>query len=153
VAVTGDHTVGNDFTTLSASDLQHGELDFGLPIATVILLLVFGAVVAGLMPGAHGFAFHHRGPGHRCAARPGAQPLGLHRQHDDQDGPGLGIDYSLFMISRFREERGHGRGKEAPRDQHSRESPPAKKAGEGTTTPPRSPRTDLADRRVRSGQE
>jgi predicted RND superfamily exporter protein len=68
-------------------------------------------------------------------------------------GLALGIDYSLFMISRFREERGHGRGKEAPRDQHSRESPPAKKAGEGTTTPPRSPRTDLADRRVRSGQE
>ena len=32
-------------------------------------------------------------------------------------GPGmglaLGIDYSLFMISRFREERGHGHGKEA----------------------------------------
>jgi len=50
VAVTGNHTIGNDFTTLSASDLQHGELDFGLPIAIVILLLVFGAVVAGLMP-------------------------------------------------------------------------------------------------------
>ena len=47
MAVTGDHTVGNDFTTLSASDLQHGELDFGLPISIVILLLVFGAVVAG----------------------------------------------------------------------------------------------------------
>ena len=28
-------------------------------------------------------------------------------------GLALGIDYSLFMISRFREERGHGRGKEA----------------------------------------
>jgi RND superfamily putative drug exporter len=50
VAVTGDHTVANDFTTLSASDLKHGELDFGLPISIVILLLVFGAVVAGLMP-------------------------------------------------------------------------------------------------------
>ena len=28
-------------------------------------------------------------------------------------GLALGIDYSLFMISRFREERGHGRSKEA----------------------------------------
>ncbi|HEV3288996.1 MAG TPA: hypothetical protein VG123_08385 [Streptosporangiaceae bacterium] len=37
VAVTGDHTVGNDFTTLSASDLRHGELGFGLPISIVIL--------------------------------------------------------------------------------------------------------------------
>jgi putative drug exporter of the RND superfamily len=49
-AVTGDHTVGNDFTTQSASDLKHGELDFGLPIALIVLVLVFGAVIAGLMP-------------------------------------------------------------------------------------------------------
>jgi putative drug exporter of the RND superfamily len=28
-------------------------------------------------------------------------------------GLALGIDYSLLMISRFREERGHGRGKQA----------------------------------------
>ena len=34
--MTGDHTVGNDFNALSASDLKHGELDFGLPIAIVI---------------------------------------------------------------------------------------------------------------------
>jgi hypothetical protein len=54
-------------------------------------------------------------------------------------GLALGIDHSLFMISRFREERGHGRGKEAPGDQHSREFPPAKKASQGTTKPPRSP--------------
>src|SRR5580658_8143201 len=32
VAVTGDHTVDNDFSTLATSDLRHGELDFGLPI-------------------------------------------------------------------------------------------------------------------------
>ena len=50
VAVTGDHTVDNDFSTLATSDLRHGELDFGLPIAIIVLLLVFGAVVAGLMP-------------------------------------------------------------------------------------------------------
>ena len=35
---------------VSSSDLRHGEIDFGLPIAIVVLLLVFGAVVAGLMP-------------------------------------------------------------------------------------------------------
>ena len=35
VAVTGDHTVANDFSTLSASDLKHGELDFGLPISSI----------------------------------------------------------------------------------------------------------------------
>ena len=40
VAVTGNHTAGNDFTTLSSSDLRHGEIDFGLPIAIVVLLTV-----------------------------------------------------------------------------------------------------------------
>ena len=38
VAVTGVHTVGNDFNTLSTSDLRNGELDFGLPISIVVLL-------------------------------------------------------------------------------------------------------------------
>ena len=50
VAITGEHTVGNDFTTLSQRDLEHGELAFGLPAALVVLMLVFGAVVAGLVP-------------------------------------------------------------------------------------------------------
>jgi hypothetical protein len=50
VAITGDHTVGNDFNTLSQRDLEHGELAFGLPAALLVLMLVFGAVVAGLVP-------------------------------------------------------------------------------------------------------
>src|SRR5439155_1359940 len=50
VAITGDHSVGNDFNTLSQRDLEHGELAFGLPAALVVLVLVFGAVVAGLVP-------------------------------------------------------------------------------------------------------
>src|SRR5436189_150035 len=50
VAITGDHSVSNDFNTLSQRDLEHGELAFGLPAALVVLVLVFGAVVAGLVP-------------------------------------------------------------------------------------------------------
>ena len=50
VAVTGDHTVNNDFANLSQTDLQNGELAFGLPAAMIVLVLVFGAVVAGLVP-------------------------------------------------------------------------------------------------------
>ena len=49
-AVTGEFTADRDFTTLSEEDLQKGELQFGLPSALIILLLVFGAVVAGLVP-------------------------------------------------------------------------------------------------------
>ena len=49
-SITGNYPAGNDFNTLSQTDLEHGELAFGLPAALVVLVLVFGAVVAGLMP-------------------------------------------------------------------------------------------------------
>ena len=50
VSVTGDETLDYDFNLLSQEDLENGELKFGLPAALIILLLVFGAVVAGLVP-------------------------------------------------------------------------------------------------------
>ena len=49
-AITGEFTADRDFSTLSQEDLRKGELQFGLPAALVVLLLVFGAVVAGLVP-------------------------------------------------------------------------------------------------------
>ena len=113
VAVTGDHTVANDFSTLSASDLKHGELDFGLPISIVILLLVFGAVVAGLMPMLMGLLSIIVGLGIAALlAREFSLSVFIVNMMTGM-GLALGIDYSLFTISRFREERGHGRGKEA----------------------------------------
>ncbi len=113
VAVTGDHTAGNDFTTLSASDLRHGELDFGLPISLVILLLVFGAVVAGLMPALMALLSIIVGLGIAgLLAREFSLSVFIVNMMTGM-GLALGIDYSLFIISRFREERGRGRGKDA----------------------------------------
>jgi putative drug exporter of the RND superfamily len=107
-AITGDQTVDNDFNELSQRDLENGELRFGIPAALVILVLVFGAVVAGLVPllmailsivVALGF-------------------VALFSQAFDLSvfiinmltgmGLALGIDYSLFVVSRYREERGRG---------------------------------------------
>ena len=48
--ITGEFTADDDFLTLSNKDLKEGELFFGLPAALIVLLLVFGAVVAGLDP-------------------------------------------------------------------------------------------------------
>ena len=113
VAVTGDHTVGNDFTTLSSSDLRHGEIDFGLPIAIVILLLVFGAVVAGLMPMLMALVSIIVGLGIATIV---AQEFSLSVFIVNMMtgmGLALGIDYSLFVISRFREERARGLDKDA----------------------------------------
>ena len=113
VAVTGEHTVGNDFNTLSASDLKHGELDFGLPIAIVILMLVFGAVVAGLMPVLMAILSILVGLGIATVV---AQEFNLSVFIVNMMtgmGLALGIDYSLLVISRFREERGRGLDKQA----------------------------------------
>ncbi len=50
VDVTGNFTLDNDFTELSERDLKEGELYVGLPVAMLVLLLVFGTIVGALMP-------------------------------------------------------------------------------------------------------
>jgi RND superfamily putative drug exporter len=111
VTVTGQRTANHDFSKLSEDDLRSGELQFGLPAALIVLLLVFGTVVAGLVPLlialpsivvalsfvavlAHTFSLS-------IFVVNMLTGMGL----------ALGIDYSLFVVSRFREERGHGRDK------------------------------------------
>ncbi len=113
VAVTGDHTVSNDFGTLATSDLRHGELDFGLPIAIVVLLLVFGAVVAGLMPVLMALLSIVVGLGLATVVGEAFHLSNFIVNMMTAMGLALGIDYSLFIISRFREERAHGLDKEA----------------------------------------
>ena len=108
VAITGDHTVANDFNTLSQSDLEHGELEFGLPAALVVLLLVFGAVVAGLVPVLMAILSILVGLGLVALL---SLEFGLSVFIVNMltgMGLALGIDYSLFVISRFREERTRG---------------------------------------------
>ena len=109
--VTGQRTVNHDFNQLSEDDLRSGELQFGLPAALIVLLLVFGAVVAGLVPllialpsivvalsfvAVLGHAFS-------LSIFVVNMLTGM--------GLALGIDYALFVVSRFREERGRGREK------------------------------------------
>jgi putative drug exporter of the RND superfamily len=110
VSVTGDETLDYDFDLLSQEDLEEGELRFGLPAALVILLLVFGAVVAGLIPLAMAIV--------SIVVALGLTAL-LAQQFElsvfvinmlTGMGLALGIDYSLFVVSRYREERGRGRG-------------------------------------------
>ena len=60
VGITGYRSANYDFGTQSQKDLESGELAFGLPAALIVLVLVFGAVVAGLVPGADGDPLDHR---------------------------------------------------------------------------------------------
>jgi len=112
VGITGDHTANHDFGKQSQTDLEKGELAFGLPAALIVLLLVFGAVFAGLVPVL-------------MAILSIIVALGLVALISLEFtlsvfivnmltgmGLALGIDYSLFVVSRYREERGNGLAKE-----------------------------------------
>src|SRR5262245_24692561 len=111
VAVTGQRTVNHDFNKLSEDDLRSGELQFGLPAALIILLLVFGTVVAGLVPLL--IALPSIIVALSFVAVLGAVLSLSVFTINMLTGMGLalGIDYALFVVSRFREERGHGREK------------------------------------------
>jgi uncharacterized membrane protein YdfJ with MMPL/SSD domain len=109
VSVTGDETLDHDFNLLSQEDLEEGELKFGLPAALIILLLVFGAVVAGLVPLLMAIVAIVVALGLTALL---AQPFELSVFLINMltgMGLALGIDYSLFVVSRYREERGQGR--------------------------------------------
>jgi RND superfamily putative drug exporter len=108
VTITGEGTLDHDFNDLSQHDLKSGELGIGLPAALIILLLVFGTVVAGLVP-------------LLMAILAIVVALGLTSIVADAFtlsvfvvnmltamGLALGIDYSLFVVSRYREERAAG---------------------------------------------
>jgi uncharacterized membrane protein YdfJ with MMPL/SSD domain len=108
---TGQWTVENDFGRLSQDDLKKGELQFGLPAALLVLLLVFGSVIAGLVPLALALVAIVTALG--LVALVGIfLDLSIFTINMLSGmGLALGIDYSLFVVSRFREERSGGREK------------------------------------------
>jgi putative drug exporter of the RND superfamily len=110
-AVTGERTADVDEDTASLEDLKKGELFFGAPLALVILLLVFGAVVAGLVPLMLAIVSIVVALA-LVALLAQAYDLSVFTQNMLIGmGLALGIDYSLFTLSRYREERLQGREK------------------------------------------
>jgi uncharacterized membrane protein YdfJ with MMPL/SSD domain len=112
-AITGDHSVSADFGTLSQTDLEHGEFEIGLPAALVVLVLVFASLVGGLVPVLTAILSIVVGLG-IVALLSLVFSLSIFIVNMLTGmGLALGIDYSLFVISRYREERGRGLAKEA----------------------------------------
>jgi putative drug exporter of the RND superfamily len=108
VLVGGAVLVGETFQTASESDLLLGEA-IALPLAILLMVLLLGGLVAGGMP----LLVALGGVIPTLAVLVAATQLGdvsiFSVNVVNMLGIGLGIDYGLLMVNRFREERGHGR--------------------------------------------
>jgi len=110
VHVAGQASINHDVNKTASKDLEKGEA-FGIPIALIILLLVFGALVSALLPVILAIV----------AIVVALALTSLVGQIGDLSffvtnmitmmGLAVGIDYALFIVSRYREERSGGREK------------------------------------------
>ena len=105
VVAAGDMPLNEDFERVTERDLKRAEV-VSLPLALLMLLFVFGSIVAAGLP---------IGVGVLAVAGGFAGTLLLARLMDvsiyatnivTMIGLGVAIDYSLFVVSRFREEVG-----------------------------------------------
>ena len=108
VLVGGNVLVGEQFGTASENDLLRGEA-IALPIAFLAMIFLLGGLRAAGMPMLVALA----GVVASLAVLVGATLIGevsiFSINVVNMLGIGLGIDYGLLMVSRFREERGRGR--------------------------------------------
>ena len=103
VLLGGEASISYENNELAESDLQKGER-FGIPVALIILLVIFGTAVAALLP--IGLAFVSIVVALGITALIG-QAFSLSffvTLMITMIGLAIGIDYSLLIISRFREE-------------------------------------------------
>ena len=108
VTITGEGTLDHDFNSLSQHDLKSGELRIGVPAALLILLLVFGTVVAGLVPLLMAIVAIVVALGLTAIVAEAFSLSVFVVNMLTGMGLALGIDYSLFVVSRYREERAGG---------------------------------------------
>ena len=107
VLIGGDASTAYENNELAEQDLQQGER-FGVPVALLVLLVLFGAVVATLLPlGLAAVAI--------IIALAAVAVIGQQFQlvffvtlMVVMLGLAVGIDYSLLIVSRFKEEMRHG---------------------------------------------
>ena len=108
VSITGEFTADDDLLTLSNKDLKEGELYFGLPAALIVLLIVFGAVVASFVPVLLAIVSIIFALALVAVVGQIWEVSFFVVNMLSGMGLALGVDYALFIVSRFREERARG---------------------------------------------
>ena len=108
--VAGPATLFNQFNEIIEEDIAKGE-GIGSIVALIVLLVVLGSVVAGLIPlvlAAFSIAI---AMGATALAGQVVDFSFFVQNMITMIGLAVGIDYSLFIVARYREERLHGREK------------------------------------------
>ncbi len=107
VLVGGTASISFETNELSQHDLEQGER-FGLPVALIILLVLFGTVIAALLPiGLAVFAIIVA-LGLTAVIGQAFELVFFVTMMITMIGLAVGIDYSLLIVSRFREEMNKG---------------------------------------------
>lgn len=107
-AMTGEASVDADTERVAEQDLKKGEM-LGMGLALVVLLIVFGAVVAAVVPIVVAMTSIVAALGLAALIGQGATMHLFALNMLGMMGLAVGVDYSLFVVSRYREERRAGR--------------------------------------------
>ncbi len=107
VTTVGDGSINNEFGTLADETLQRGEI-LGLPVALLILVVVFGALVAAGIPLILAIVSILVSIGMTVIVGQAFELSFFVVNMITMIGLAVGIDYSLFVVQRFREERASG---------------------------------------------
>ncbi len=107
VTLTGAPVFYQDIFDVTERDLRRAEL-LSIPTAAVALVIVFGSVVAGVVPGLVGGTAVALTLALMVVLGQVVELSIFSLNLATMLGLGLGIDYSLFIVSRFREELARG---------------------------------------------
>ncbi len=106
----GEPTSTDDFKKISEEDFQKGDA-IGILVALVVLLIVFGSLLAGVTPIVMGIFAIVTALGLVALVGQVWHFSFFVTNVISMMGLAVGIDYSLFIVSRFREERMRGQEK------------------------------------------
>ena len=110
VLIAGEASFGAELNELVVKDIENGER-IGVPVALIILLVLFGAVLAAFLPILLAIVAITVALGAAALVGQATQLIFFVTLMITMIGLAVGIDYSLLVVSRFREELARGMDK------------------------------------------